>query len=68
MNNWTKLTQIGKSLNGRLQEGGINWTWMYFDRQEDADEFVRQIDANDGEHRGVYKPDARNTCYSVRYR
>lgn len=49
-------------------DGGINWTWaISFPNRRIAEEFVRWLEENGYEHRGVY-PDEDSTSCSVRYR
>jgi len=57
-----------KELGAKEIRGGINWTWAFGFTKEKAQEFVKWLDENEYDYRGVYPPSGQKTGYDIRYR
>lgn len=47
------LRDLAKALGATIEDG-INWTWATFDSKAAAEKFVKAIEENKREHRGIY--------------
>jgi hypothetical protein len=56
-----------KELGGDVPTSGINWQWTAFPTEDAAKQFIEWLDANGGEHRGIYH-DEGEPKFSVRFR
>lgn len=60
-------TDKAEELGATAIEGGINWTWAKGLEKSKAEEFLKWLDANGYEHRGMYGTEDVN-IFDVRYR
>jgi len=62
MRAWNKAEELGA-----VCRSGINWTWADGFTRDKAEEFIRWLEANGYEHRGIYPEQGCNLC-RVRFR
>jgi hypothetical protein len=55
-----------KELEGKEEEGGINWSWVTFPSAEQGQLFIDYLNQNGYEHRGLYVSDSKHA--EVRWR
>ena len=67
VNIYTRADAVIKELGGKVK-GGINWTWVMFSTEENAEAFNTWVARNGLETRGVYPPQNPGEMFGVRYR
>ena len=55
-------------LCGGTLGNGINWSFAYFDGEENAKAFESWLNLHGWDHRGIYPPFNDEKRYTVRYR
>jgi len=60
---------VVEKLGGKLAPPGINWRWTAFPDVKSAESFIKWLEDNDYDHRGIYPPTRPGeTTYDVRFR
>jgi hypothetical protein len=58
-----KAQELGATLRS-----GIAWVWALGFTQEKGEEFIKWLDANGGEHRGIYPRNDGSGLVDIRFR